>query len=164
MGSVLCEQCAAACCRYLAIPLDRPRTRRDYDDIRWYLMHEGVSVFVEDGDWFVQFQARCRNLQPDNRCGVYETRPEICREYEPGDCDYSGADFGYDAFFTHPAQLEAYFARKRGTPLVAQPRKPRAAGSGGSGGRRMSTNGSAGRHAPTRPFPSGCSTPVQLRV
>ncbi len=124
MGSVLCEQCAAACCRYLAIPLDRPHSARDYDDIRWYLMHESVSVFVEEGDWFIQFQTRCRNLRADNRCGVYESRPEICREYEPGDCDYSGADFGYEAIFTHPSQLEAYYEKKRGKRLVARPRTP----------------------------------------
>ena len=50
MGSILCEHCAAACCRYLALPIDKPTTKRDYDDIRWYLMHEGVSVFVEESD------------------------------------------------------------------------------------------------------------------
>ena len=120
MGSILCEHCAAACCRYLAIPLDKPRSARDYDDIRWYLMHQGIMVFVEEGDWYIQFQTRCKNLGADNRCMVYESRPQICREYEPGDCDYSGSDYGYDHLFTHPQQIEAFYERRTGRKL-AQP-------------------------------------------
>lgn len=161
MGSVLCEQCAAACCRYLAIPLDRPRSPRDYDDIRWYLMHEGVSVFVEDGDWFIQFQTRCRNLQADNRCGVYDVRPQICREYQPGDCDYSGADFGYEAIFTHPSQLEAYFLKKRGKRLVAQPRA-NSRPANGFGDQRPRVRSRAGRGSERGPAAASCTDLVQL--
>ena len=117
MGSVLCEHCAAACCRYIALPIDKPRTRRDYDDIRWYVMHEGISVFVEEGDWYIQIKTTCKNLQADNRCGIYQTRPEICREYEPGDCDYSTAPYEYDHFFTHPEQVETYYETKTGKKL-----------------------------------------------
>jgi len=117
MGSILCEHCTAACCRYLALPLDRPRTARDYDDIRWYLMHEGISVFVEEGDWYIQFQTRCRNLLPDNRCGVYDTRPEICMEYEPGECDYIDGQYGYEAFFTRPEHVEEYYHSRTGKKL-----------------------------------------------
>ncbi|MHC5111398.1 MAG: YkgJ family cysteine cluster protein, partial [Planctomycetota bacterium] len=117
MGSILCEHCAAACCRYVAIPLDKPESRRDYDDIRWYLMHENLLVFVEDGDWFIQFQAVCKNLGADNRCNVYETRPEICREYKAKDCDYTEGGFGYDHYFTHPKQIEEYYTKKTGKKL-----------------------------------------------
>ena len=108
MGSVLCEHCTAACCHYVALPIDEPESRRDFDDIRWYLMHEGVTVFVEDGDWYLQFRARCKNLQPDFRCGIYETRPSICREYKAGDCDYGGGEYGYDRLFTDPEQIVAF--------------------------------------------------------
>ena len=117
MGSILCEHCAAACCRYLAIPLDKPTTARDFDDIRWYLMHEDVSVFVEDGDWYIQFQTRCKNLGADNRCTIYEIRPEICEEYKAGDCDYTCGAYGYDQLFTHAKQIETYFADKKGRKL-----------------------------------------------
>jgi Fe-S-cluster containining protein len=127
--TILCQHCTAVCCKYLAIPLDRPRTARDYDDIRWYLMHENIIVFVEEGDWYIQFATRCKNLLPDNRCGVYEHRPIICREYEPGDCDYSGGDYGYDHYFTHPQQVEQYYLNKTGKPLPSLNRaasRPRA--------------------------------------
>ena len=126
MGSILCEHCTAACCRYLAIPLDVPTCARDYDDIRWYLMHHNVLIFVEDGDWYVQFQTTCKNLGADNLCTVYETRPAICREYEAGSCDYAGGSYGYDHLFTHPKQMEDFYTKRTGKKLgVAKPRPPR---------------------------------------
>jgi Fe-S-cluster containining protein len=117
MGSILCEHCAAACCRYLAIEIDRPSSARDYDDIRWYLMHEGISVFVEEGDWYIQIRARCKSLGPDNLCQIYETRPQICRAYEPNNCDYSAGDHGYDHLFTHAKQIEQHYFEKTGKRL-----------------------------------------------
>ncbi|MFQ5590813.1 MAG: YkgJ family cysteine cluster protein [Phycisphaerae bacterium] len=138
MGSILCEHCTAACCRYVAVPLDKPRSRKDYDDIQWYLMHEGISVFVEDGDWYIQFQARCRNLGSDNMCTIYASRPRICRDYEPGGCDYVGGTNGYDRYFTHPKQVQAYYEQRTGKKLVPDAR------------RSTSKQQKAGRKAPTQ--------------
>ncbi len=112
MGSVLCEHCTGACCRYIALPIEEPTTRRDFDDIRWYLMHKGITVFVEDDEWFIQISADCRNLLPNNMCGAYETRPEICREYKAKDCDYSGGDYRYEIHLTTVKDVEE-LARKR---------------------------------------------------
>jgi len=123
MGSILCEHCSGACCRYLAIEIDKPKSQRDHDDIRWYLLHEGINVFVEDGDWFIQIRTRCQQLGLDNLCQIYETRPEICREYEPKDCDYACDDPGYEHLFTHASQLEEYYFKKTGRRLGA-PRPP----------------------------------------
>ncbi len=119
MGSVLCEHCSAACCRYVAIEIDKPTSARDYDDIRWYLMHEGVVIFVEEGDWFVQFRTKCKNLRADNMCGVYETRPQICRDYKAEDCDYCDVEQNYEEFFTHAKQVEAYYTKRTGKVLGA---------------------------------------------
>lgn len=130
MGTNLCEHCTAACCRYLAIPLDKPTCARDYDDIRWYLMHEKLLVFVEEGDWFIQFQTACKHIGADNRCSIYDIRPEICREYQAEGCDYSMAAYGYDHLFTHPKQIEDYYERKTGNRLKplrgrSAPRRPK---------------------------------------
>lgn len=128
MGSILCEHCTAACCRYLAIPLDVPSNKRDYDDIRWYLMHNKVTVFVEDDEWYIQWQTTCNNLGDDNLCQVYETRPAICGEYEAQDCDYAGGSYGYDHLFTHPKQIEEYYYKKTGRRIgAARPRKIKSA-------------------------------------
>jgi len=117
MGSIHCEHCTAVCCKYIALPLEKPKTSRDFDDMRWYLMHEGISIFVEDDDWYIQFATRCKSLTSGNRCGIYETRPRLCREYKPGECDYAGGSYEYERLFTHVDQLEAYareaLARRR---------------------------------------------------
>lgn len=135
MGSILCEHCTGHCCKYVALPLDKPKTRRDFEDMRWYLLHENVTIFVEDGDWYVQFATLCRHQQPDNRCGIYATRPTICREYSTEECEYHAGEYEYEHLFTEPEQIEVYarafFRRRR---MRAANRRKRA--TDGRNGRR----------------------------
>ncbi len=75
------------CCRYISIQIDQPRTRRDFEHIRWYLLHQSVSVMVDwEGDWLIQFDTPCRWLV-DGKCSHYALRPDICRDYDPADCE-----------------------------------------------------------------------------
>lgn len=108
MASSLCDQCAALCCRYFALPLETPTTRRQYDDIRWYLVHENCAVFIEKKTWYLAVMAKCKHLLADNRCGIYETRPRICKEYSTDNCDYHGGEYDYDKLFTSAEQLWDY--------------------------------------------------------
>lgn len=108
MPGILCEHCTGYCCRYIALPIDEPTDKSEFDDIRWYLLHEGVSVFVEDGEWFINMQTTCRHLQPDYRCGIYETRPKICRDYSTDNCDYHSGSYGWEHHFTCPEHLDEY--------------------------------------------------------
>jgi Fe-S-cluster containining protein len=111
-SSCLCDQCSALCCRYFALPLDNPTTVRDYDNIRWYLCHENVVVFVEKRQWYIGIMSRCKQLQPDNRCGIYQTRPRVCREYTTDTCDYHGGDYQFEHLFTSAEQLRDYAEKK----------------------------------------------------
>lgn len=104
----MCDKCAALCCRYFALPIDTPETAKEYDDVRWYLVHENVAVFIEKGTWYVAVMNKCRHLLPDNRCGIYETRPRICRKYSTDNCDYHGGEYDYDHLFTSAEQLSEY--------------------------------------------------------
>ncbi len=106
-GEVLCDHCTAKCCRYFALPLDTPETQRDFDFIRWYLLHDRASVFTEDETWYLLVHTVCKHLQPDQRCGIYETRPQICREYTTDSCEYED-DWVYDRYFETPEQVEEY--------------------------------------------------------
>jgi uncharacterized protein len=106
-GEVLCEHCNAKCCRYFALPIDTPKTRRDFDFIRWYLLHDRASVFTEDETWYILVHTACKHLQPDRRCGIYETRPQICREYTTDECEYED-DWVYDRYFETPEQVAEY--------------------------------------------------------
>lgn len=104
-----CGSCTALCCRYFALEIDKPRSERDFDDLRWYLLHEKVSIFVDDGTWFLNVQTPCKALGPDNLCTIYETRPSICREYKNDFCDKDGGKF--DQLFETAEQLMAYKAK-----------------------------------------------------
>jgi Fe-S-cluster containining protein len=86
-----CARCTAMCCHYVSTEIDFPTTRREIDTIRWYLMHPGVRVYCEDrtGSWFVQFMSRCRFLRDDNLCGIYDSRPQICRDLDPRECEFA---------------------------------------------------------------------------
>jgi uncharacterized protein len=109
----LCHRCPAACCRYIALPFDEPKSAEAFEEIRWFLMHEGVTVFVTDGQWYVSMQTHCRHLDAQSRCTIYARRPLICRQYSSDGCDYRGGDYGYKLFFTHPEQIAEY-ARTHG--------------------------------------------------
>ena len=117
-GEFLCQYCTAKCCRYFALPLETPDSRNDYDDLRWFMMHGRVSAFVEDGTWYVMVHSDCRHLLDDNRCGIYDTRPRICRKYSTRDCEYDD-DACYDKLFEAPEQVEEY------AEAVLPPRKRR---------------------------------------
>lgn len=108
MPGILCEHCTGYCCRYIALPIDTPDSKKDFDDIRWYLLHEGVAVFVEDGEWFINIQTKCRHLRSDYMCGIYETRPQICRDYSTDNCDYHSGDYGWAEHFTAPEHLDEF--------------------------------------------------------
>ena len=103
----LCSYCTAKCCRYFALPMETPETREDFENIRWFMLHGRVGVFVEDDVWYLCVYSDCRHLQADQRCGIYETRPEICREYSTDNCEYDD-DAVYDMFFETPEQIWEY--------------------------------------------------------
>ncbi len=110
--SCLCDQCSALCCRYFVLEIDTPETRRQYDDVRWYLVHENTFVFIEKKKWYLGVYARCKHLQLDNRCGIYETRPAICRSYSTDNCDYHGGEYNWEILFSSAEQLQKYGEEK----------------------------------------------------
>lgn len=106
-GENLCDHCTAKCCRYFALPIETPTELRDFEYIRWYLLHDRATVFTEDGDWYLLVHTVCKHLGEDNRCGIYETRPQICREYSTVGCEYED-DWTYEQYFETPEQIEEY--------------------------------------------------------
>jgi Fe-S-cluster containining protein len=103
----LCEHCTAKCCHYFALPIDTPTERREYDFIRWFLLHDRASVFVDDDVWYLLVHTTCKHLLSDNRCGIYETRPRICRDYTTDNCEFE-SDWCYDRYFETAEQLDEY--------------------------------------------------------
>jgi Fe-S-cluster containining protein len=99
-----CFQCAK-CCTYVAIEIDPPTTMKEYDYIVWYLYHEGLSVFVDwEGDWFVKFETHCKHLTPQGLCGVYDSRPAICKDFDWRDCENTNRDEPPDKWLFEEAE------------------------------------------------------------
>ena len=104
---VLCDYCTAKCCRYFALPVDAPEDFEDFEFIRWFLLHERAAIFREGKTWYLLVHNVCRHLQPDNRCGIYDTRPQVCRDYSTKDCEYED-DWTYEFYLERPEQVGEY--------------------------------------------------------
>ena len=106
-GETLCDYCTAKCCRYFALPIETPEDFEDYEYLRWYLLHGRASVFTEDETWYLLVHTVCKHLGEDHRCGIYETRPQICRDYSTRNCEYED-DWTYDRYFETPEQIDEF--------------------------------------------------------
>ena len=121
---VLCDKCTGLCCRYFALPIETPEDGEDYDDIRWYLCHKDITVFVEDGDWYINIKNRCKHLsEKDYQCRIYNKRPKICREYTIKDCDMIEGKYDYELLFTNDKQMEEYIKIKFGNNIKEKSKK-----------------------------------------
>jgi len=121
--SKLCRKCGAKCCKYFCFEIDEPDSFEEFEDVRWYLCHKGVSVHVDEGDWYISIENECMMLGDDNSCTAYETRPLICRKYAMANCDHSGGDYGYDEEFTTPEQLDEYARKTLGKKVYEKQKK-----------------------------------------
>lgn len=114
-----CHLCAARCCKYFAVQIDTPESAQDFDHIRWYLMHESVVVWMQDSDWYLEVRTRCRHLQPNDSCGIYESRPQICRDYGlPGGdpCEFFTDNLTYDLFFESDDSFTEWLQARKQKP------------------------------------------------
>lgn len=122
-GEVLCNYCTAKCCRYFSLSIDTPNTAADFDYLRWYLLHDFASVFTEGDNWYILVHTKCKHLKADNRCGIYETRPKICRDYTTKNCEYDD-DYTYDRYFETGEQVAEYSNARFNNPETFRTPKP----------------------------------------
>ena len=60
-----CKKCGN-CCNHIALEIDAPKWKEDYNHILWYLLHENVRVFIEDNEWYLEFLTRCKAFDKNN--------------------------------------------------------------------------------------------------
>jgi len=109
----MCMECGAKCCRNICIEIEAPTTRQFRENIRWYLAHKNVSIFVEEGSWYIEFHTDCEMRTPENACLVYHNRPLMCRGYgydDDGDinCFISNLPFNYEYEFHTLEEFDRY--------------------------------------------------------
>ncbi|MEN7982100.1 MAG: YkgJ family cysteine cluster protein [Nanoarchaeota archaeon] len=96
--SKTCEKCNGKCCKYVAIEIDTPEDLEDFENIRWYVAHKNINVYVDEEDkWHIEFLTLCEFLGEKNKCEIYEKRPTICREYNQDECLFHN---GYEEKYT----------------------------------------------------------------
>lgn len=83
----LCDACISpgACCKRLVISGGGLELPMSHEKAEHLIMHHRQpfrpSAQRESGVW----EWTCYQLQPDGRCGIYETRPQLCRDFKPGE-------------------------------------------------------------------------------
>jgi|TARA_Y100000310_G_scaffold149697_1_gene149033 hypothetical protein len=110
--SKTCKGCKGDCCRYIAMEIDTPKTKEDFEDLRWYVTHKNVNVYVEeDNMWNVEFITPCEFLDEDNQCTIYENRPEICKEYDHDECLFHN-EYDEKHTFKTLKEIDEYIKKK----------------------------------------------------
>jgi Fe-S-cluster containining protein len=109
-----CASCTGAiCCTYTTQHIDTPRTKEDFSNLLWQVSHQGVHAFRDEGIWYLLFEGRCTHLQSDGRCGIYETRPQACRDHSNDYCELDvPREEGFDLHFKNYDELLEYCKKK----------------------------------------------------
>lgn len=112
-----CKLCGK-CCSYICLQLDEPEDKGDIENIKWYLVHEKVRVFIDDhDDWYLQVFTRCKYLNDENKCDFYiqgkeKKRPKICKIHEADSCENSDLEseekFAFENYDDFLAFLKEY--------------------------------------------------------
>jgi hypothetical protein len=106
-----CSRClGSTCCTYITEPLgSAPRSKTDFDHLLWQVSHQGVSLYKDSDGWFLLFEGDCAHLQGDGGCGIYDQRPQICRDYDNDWCEFDEpAERGFELYFRNYDELLAY--------------------------------------------------------
>jgi len=110
-----CGHCRGkTCCTYFTQHIDAPRSIEDFDLMLWQISHQHTQFYKDSDGWFLLVNSRCMHLQPDGGCGIYHTRPQVCREHSNDDCEFEGpcGDDDFELFFPDYDALLKY-CRKR---------------------------------------------------
>ena len=108
-----CLRCGSACCRYLTVRLDTPRSILDFDNLLWKIYHENIQIFKDEDGWYLLINNACTNLATDGKCLIYNERPHACRDHSVDNCDADnpiGEVVEY--YFTDASSLINYCKRR----------------------------------------------------
>ncbi|MFT4671190.1 MAG: Fe-S-cluster containining protein [Pseudohongiellaceae bacterium] len=105
-----CTNCKKSiCCNSINQKIPAPKSKEDFDHLIWQVSHENINIFKDADGWFLHINSTCMHLGAHGECGIYETRPWVCREYDNDFCEFdeSIADAS-ELFFATPKKLEKY--------------------------------------------------------
>ena len=109
-----CSFCAGSkCCSYFTQEIETPKSKYDFEHLLWQISHENVNIYQDDDGWYLMVLTKCQHLLQDGCCGIYEKRPQICRDHDNDYCEYDEpAEKGFKKFFGSYESLHK-FCKKR---------------------------------------------------
>lgn len=109
-----CSFCKGSkCCSYFTQQVDTPRSKADFHTLLWQIAHHDVEIYQDEDGWFLLINNRCQFIETDGRCGIYQQRPAICREYENDWCEYDEpAEKHFKRHFTDYPSLLKYCQKR----------------------------------------------------
>ncbi|MDF1701048.1 MAG: hypothetical protein P1V36_07810 [Planctomycetota bacterium] len=118
--SICTQDCGARCCRYITVEIPGPRSRDDWDEMRWWLAHEGSMVSKDEDGWCLHVQTPCSHLRPDNACAIYPHHMRTCNDYDASNCEFTGP-LDHEFELRSELDLAGYIERrglKRAAPIA----------------------------------------------
>jgi Fe-S-cluster containining protein len=104
----MCSTCGGKCCQYYTVLIDDPEDAEDFDELRWFLAHGSNYIYIDDGEWHLNVEARCKFLLEDGRCKIYDHRPRVCRDFgHDEECEFDGS-YDFERVFKTIPDIEAY--------------------------------------------------------
>ena len=105
-----CSFCTGSiCCTYVTQHLDAPRSKEDFRQLLWQVSHQHVKIYKDDDGWTMLVEGHCQHLQVNGFCGIYDDRPDICREHTNDYCEFDApSEDGFDLYFENYFDLLKY--------------------------------------------------------
>jgi len=109
-----CSFCTGSiCCTYVTQHLDTPRSKEDSRQLLWQVSHNNIKIYKDDDGWTLLVEGSCQHLQIDGGCGIYEVRPEICRDHTNDYCEFDApSEDGFDLYFENYDDLLKYCKKR----------------------------------------------------
>lgn len=109
-----CSFCTGSiCCTYVTQHLDTPRSKEDFRQLLWQVSHQNIKIYKDDDGWTLLVEGSCQHLQIDGGCGIYEVRPEICREHTNDYCEFDApSEDGFELYFENYHDLLKYCKKR----------------------------------------------------
>ncbi|NOR42258.1 MAG: YkgJ family cysteine cluster protein [Gammaproteobacteria bacterium] len=109
-----CSFCTGSiCCTYVTQHLDTPRSKEDFRQLLWQVSHNNIKIYKDDDGWTLLVEGSCQHLQIDGGCGIYDVRPEICREHTNDYCEFDApSEDGFELYFENYHDLLKYCKKR----------------------------------------------------
>lgn len=109
-----CSFCTGSiCCTYVTQHIDTPRSKVDFQHLLWQVSHDHVKAYKDVDGWTLLIEAKCQHLQIHGACGIYATRPQICRDHSNEYCEFDApSEDGFDLYFQNYEELLAYCKKR----------------------------------------------------